>query len=89
MAMSPPRYCFSSTLLLPRKERIMRFTCPALVRIAKPPLPSIPALLDTAVSECSDSFPLALRALIRVSAHKKCVRQLTNSTWDKTALQLT
>lgn len=67
MPISPVRYFFSRALLFPRNERIRRLTWPALVRTAKPPLPSWPALLETAVSECRLSAPLRLRAPMIVS----------------------
>jgi len=43
-------------------------TWPDLVIKASPPTSSIPALFDTAVSECSDRAPRFLIACIRVSA---------------------
>lgn len=68
MAISPVRYFFSRILLLPRYDRMSRSTCPSLVRMLSPPLPSTPALLDTAVRECSDWGPRRCRAVMRVSA---------------------
>lgn len=68
IANSPVKYFFSNTLLFPRYDRIRRSTWPALVSVAKPPLPSTPALFDTAVSELRESRPLLFSAPIKVSA---------------------
>ncbi|KAI6776593.1 hypothetical protein HG530_000538 [Fusarium avenaceum] len=68
IANSPVRYFFSSTLLFPRYDKTKRSTWPALVSTANPPLPSTPALFDTAVSEFRESRPRRFRAPIRVSA---------------------
>jgi hypothetical protein len=47
---------------------IMRSTCPFSVSSARPPRPSAPALLDTAVSEWRDSGPRFRSAAIKVAS---------------------
>lgn len=70
-AMSPPRYFFSSALLLPRNDSTRRSTCPAATSGARPPLPSTPALLDTHVSECRSAGPRRCSAVMMVSVARQ------------------
>jgi hypothetical protein len=63
-AISPLRYCRSSSLLLPRYDRMIRPILPSPVSSARPPAP-LPALLETAVRFWS---PFLCIACISVSA---------------------
>ena len=49
----------------------MRLTWPVLANWANPPLPSTPVLFETAVNECSDSFPRRPSAVMIVSVAKR------------------
>ena len=73
-AILPARYCRSSVLLVPRYDMMMRSTWPFSVRRARPPRPSTPALLDTAVSEWRDSGPRRRNAAISVAAAARARR---------------
>jgi hypothetical protein len=89
IAISPDRYFFSRTLLLPRYESTRRLTWPLLVSRARPPLPSCPALFDTAVRECSDSGPRLCNACIRVSVPQvSLLEPVVHTSWRDSATDL-
>ena len=68
MAISPLRYFFSRALLLPKKLQIALLTWPPVMSGESPPPIAVPALFDTAVSECRLSGPRFAKAPMMVSA---------------------
>ena len=66
-AIFPVRYWRSSFLFGPKNDMIIRSIWPFSVKRARPPRPSAPALLDTAVREWRDSGPRRCSAAISVA----------------------